>query len=256
IRPASEYAQDLLHLIDLYRQYYPNPVPEIAEQLELIEPDFIADDFPKLLTSMQEGAERISQIVLSLRNFSHLDRGECRFVDIHDGINNTLLILQHRLKQQPHRSEIRVLKDYGQLPFIECYPGELNQVFMNILTNAIDALEMQDRAWRTANGNSEHYLMSNLNGSMPIIKIQTEVVESHSIIIRIIDNGPGIKAEVQQKIFDPFFTTKPPGAGTGLGLSLSYRIIVDKHGGKMRCRSILGQETEFAIELPLVQNVK
>ncbi|HEY9596299.1 MAG TPA: PAS domain S-box protein, partial [Cyanophyceae cyanobacterium] len=256
IRPATEYAQDLLHLIKLYQQYYPNPVPEIAEQLELIEPDFIADDFPKLLTSMKEGAERISQIVLSLRNFSHLDRGECRFVDIHDGINNTLLILQHRLKQQPHRPEIRVIKDYGQLPFVECYPGELNQVFMNILTNAIDALEMQNKVWCMDNGNSDRASISTLHCSIPLIRIQTEVIESRSVIIRITDNGPGIKTEVQQKIFDPFFTTKPPGAGTGLGLSLSYRIIVDKHRGKMWCRSVLDEETEFAIELPLVQNVK
>ncbi|MBD0362714.1 MAG: PAS domain S-box protein, partial [Coleofasciculus sp. C3-bin4] len=253
IKPATEYAQNLLHLVQLYRQRYQNPVPEIAEQLELIDPDFIAQDFPKLLASMQEGAERISQIVLSLRNFSRLDQAQRKRVDIHEGIEHTLLILQHRLKQQPHRPQIQVIKEYSQLPTVECYPGQLNQVFMNLLSNAIDALEMKNGEWGTddfpisvhPNGYSasdrvERSLVgirdkekgewekgeriylhpsSPLSCPFPIptIRIHTEAIEQNWIAIHIADNGSGIKADIQSKIFDPFFTTKPVGSGTGLG---------------------------------------
>lgn len=238
INPASEYAQDLLYLLNLYAEHYPEPVAEIAEQLESIDPDFIAEDFPKLLASMKEGAERICEIVLSLRNFSRLDEAECKRVDIHEGIDNTLLILQHRLKQKSGRSEIQVIKEYGQLPRVECYPGQLNQVFMNLLSNAIDALELD-----TEQNSSQ--------SPIPTIRIRTQVVDSNQVVIHIADNGAGMTADVQSRIFDPFFTTKPPGKGTGLGLSISYKIVVDKHSGHLTCDSVVGQGTKFAIELPI-----
>jgi PAS domain S-box-containing protein len=254
IKPASEYAQDLLHLLELYAKHYPQPVAEIAEQLERIDVDFIALDFPKLLASMKEGANRICQIVLSLRNFSRLDEAQCKRVDIHEGIDNTLLILQHRLKSKSMRPEIQVIKEYDQLPLVECYPGQLNQVFMNIISNAIDALEVS--------GVSNHWSVVNelttdngqrTSDKTPMIRIHTEVVEQRWVVIRIADNGSGLTAELQPRIFDPFFTTKPPGKGTGLGLAISYRIVVDKHGGQLKCDSVSGQGTEFVIKLPIAQ---
>lgn len=290
IKPATEYVQNLLHLVQLYRQHDQNSVVEIAEQLELIDLDFIAQDFPKLLASMQDGAERISQIVLSLRNFSRLDQAQRKRVDIHEGIDNTLLILQHRLKQQPHRPKIQVIKDYSQLPLVECYPGQLNQVFMNLLSNAIDALEMKNGEWGTddssISANPDDYSSSErverslvgirdmenrewqqgeriyfhppspLSSQFPIptIQIHTEAIGQNWVAIHITDNGSGIQADIQSKVFDPFFTTKPVGSGTGLGLSISYQIVVDRHGGYIRCNSVPGQGTEFAIELPIRQN--
>jgi signal transduction histidine kinase len=253
IQPAIEYAQDLLNLVKLYRQYCPEPSVEITDYLEESELDFVADDFPKLLASMQEGANRISQIVLSLRSFSRLDEAQCKYVDIHEGIDNTLLILQHRLKPQPHRSGIRVIKEYGQLPRVECYSGELNQVFMNLLSNAIDALGEIGKS---------------TVGFEPIISIRTyalvdNLLESDSntlkaskVAISIKDNGSGIAADVLPKIFDPFFTTKAVGQGTGLGLSISYQILVDRHGGQLRCHSTVGQGTEFVVELPIEQSTR
>ncbi len=255
IQPAMEYAQDLIHLVQLYQRHYPKPVSEITEQLELTEPDFIAKDFPKLLVSMQEGAKRINQIVLSLRNFSRLDEMGFKKADIHEGIDNTLFILQHRLKQQCHRREIQIIKKYGQLPTVECCPGQLNQVFMNILGNAIDAIEesLVSGQWSVVSEQTTDTGQLTTD-KKPMIMIHTEVVERDWVTIRIADNGPGIKAEVQPKIFDPFFTTKPVGSGTGLGLSISYQIVVDKHGGKLRFHSVAGQGTEFAIKLPIVQS--
>ncbi len=283
INPAREYAEDLLYLLQLYQQHYPQPVAEIAEQLEVIEPDFIAEDFPKLLGSMKEGAQRICQIVLSLRNFSRLDEGELKAVDIHEGIDNTLLILEHRLKQQPSRPEIQVIKEYDQLPLVECYPGQLNQVFMNLISNAIDALELVTQ--------SESDTDAIRSGFSPMIRIRTANITDYEpksnrnapnesddaktdaqrlvtassvgaapkeltcVVIRIADNGPGITKEVHSRIFDPFFTTKPPGKGTGLGLSISYRIVVDRHGGKLWCHSAPAQGAEFLIELPISQNL-
>jgi PAS domain S-box-containing protein len=269
IYPASEYAQDLLNVIKLYQRYYPQPVAEIADQLKYIDIDFISDDFPKLLVSMKEGAYRISEIVQSLRNFSRLDETECKQVNIHEGIDNTVLILKHRLAQQSNRPEIQVIKEYGELPLIECYPGQLNQVFMNILSNAIDALEEGNRSWVMAHeqesanyqlpianyqfpiGAAGRSAASIPNSQFPVIHIRTEVVEHQWLVIRIADNGLGIKPEVQSRIFDPFFTTKPVGKGTGLGLSISYQIVVEKHGGQLRYHSIPGCGTEFLIELPI-----
>ncbi|HEY9653029.1 MAG TPA: PAS domain S-box protein, partial [Coleofasciculaceae cyanobacterium] len=253
IYPASEYANELLHLVGLYAKHYPEPVPEIAEHLERIEPEFIADDFPKLLESMKEGAYRISQIVQSLRTFSRLDEMERKPVDIHEGIDSTLLILRHRLAQQPERSPIRVVKEYGELPLVECYPSQLNQVFMNIISNAIDALEVRTGDWKKQQGKARatEENFSYPQGSIPTIQICTQVVKRNWLLIRIADNGPGLTPEIQPRIFDPFFTTKPPGKGTGLGLSISYQIVVDKHGGQLKCHSIPGQGAEFAIVVPI-----
>ncbi|HEY9835009.1 MAG TPA: PAS domain S-box protein [Stenomitos sp.] len=245
IYPASEYAQDLLHLVDLYQRHYPHPVAEIAEQLEHIEPEFIAEDFPKLLDSMKEGAERITQIVLSLRNFSRLDETELKPVNIHEGIDSTLLILQHRLKPKPNRPEIQVIREYEQLPLVECYPGQINQVFMNILSNAIDALEEADELASMKDERQDSCELS------PTIWIRTAQVEPNQVMIRIADNGVSIPVDIQPRLFDPFFTTKPPGKGTGLGLSISYQIVVERHQGKLLYHSALTQGTEFVIELPI-----
>jgi len=225
INYANEYAEDLLHLLDLYQEHYPEPHPEIQEEIEAIEVDFLKEDFQKLLTSMKVGAQRIKEIVLSLRNFSRLDESESKTVDIHLGIDSTLMILSTRFNS----AGIEVIKNYGSLPEIDCYPGELNQVFMNILTNAIDAVE---------------------KAAKPQIRIETRMVNEGAIAIHFIDNGPGIPESALSRLFDPFFTTKPVGKGTGLGLSVSYKIVVERHRGQLRCLSTPGQGTEFIIEIP------
>jgi predicted ATPase/signal transduction histidine kinase/tRNA A-37 threonylcarbamoyl transferase component Bud32 len=245
---ANEYTQDLLNLLNLYQHYYPNPVPQIQAVAEAIDLEFLIEDLPKLLSSMKIGADRIRQIVLSLRNFSRLDEAEMKPVDIHEGIDSTLLILQHRLQgDRKHNAcaikGVQAIKEYGELPLVECYAGQLNQVFMNILSNGIDALE---------EGNSEgtHSLPAT-EDLIPTIRIYTEVVNKDWVRIRIIDNGPGMTEEVRSKLFDPFFTTKPVGKGTGLGLSISYQIVVEKHGGQLRCISAPGHGSEFIIEIPV-----
>ncbi|MEG5174916.1 PAS domain-containing protein [Microcoleus sp. B3-D7] len=241
IIPAAQYARDLLKVIYLYQQHYPQPVAEIDEELAEIEVDFIAEDFPKILASMQEGANRIKQIVLSLRNFSRLDETARKVIDIHEGIESTLVILQHRLQSQVKRGEIQVIKNYAKLPKVECYPAQLNQVFMNLLVNAIDAVEESS---------------ANCTCKVNQIRIVTEVSSENQVCVRISDSGPGIRPEVQSRMFDPFFTTKPIGSGTGLGLSISYQIVKDTHGGKLECHSEVGRGTEFAIELPISQKLK
>ncbi|MBD0385434.1 MAG: GAF domain-containing protein, partial [Nostoc sp. C3-bin3] len=240
---ASEYVQYLLDLIAVYQQEYPYPLPLVEKKAEEIDIDFLAKDLPKILDSMNVGSSRIRDIVLGLRNFSRLDESEMKPVDIHEGIDNTLMILQHRLKEKSDYPEIKVIKQYGKLGEVTCYAGQLNQVFMNILSNAIDALEQPL-----------------LNDKTQIIKdkgkirIFTELTDSNTVIIRIADNGYGMTEAVQQKIFDPFFTTKPVGSGTGLGLSISYQIVVDKHKGSLTCNSTLGEGTEFVIEIPMQQS--
>ncbi|MBN3871115.1 GAF domain-containing protein [Nostoc sp. JL33] len=246
INHVNNYAQDLLSILDLYLQNTPNPSPEISDRVEEIDLEFLIEDLPKTLSSMKVGVERIRQIVLSLRNFSRLDHAEMKPVDIHEGIDSTLLILQHRLKAQPESPAIELVKEYSDLPLVECFAGPLNQVFMNVLSNAIDALE--------------DYSESQSNPHSSQITIRTALGEMEgnvkSVVIRIADNGPGIPEPLIPRICDPFFTTKPVGKGTGLGLSISYQIVVDKHGGVFKCDSQLGLGTEFWIEIPIIQITK
>ncbi|WP_199300378.1 transporter substrate-binding protein [Trichocoleus sp. FACHB-262] len=241
---ANEYTQDLLKLIDLYQQHYPEPALEIQQHRQTNDFEFLVADLPKMLSSMRVGADRIRQIVLSLRNFSRLDESEMKPVNIHEGIDSTLLILQNRFKVRPGSQGIEVIKQYGDLPQVECYAGQLNQVFMNILSNAIDALDSQ----------SEAAIASGLAEPAPTITIRTEVLHPERVTVRIQDNGPGMTAFVVQRLFDPFFTTKPVGQGTGLGLSISYQIIVEKHRGTLWCNTQPGTGAEFWIEIPISQS--
>ncbi|NET45094.1 CHASE domain-containing protein [Okeania sp. SIO2B3] len=238
---ASKYCQELLYLLDLYQTQYPIPTPDIEAVIEEIELDFIAQDLPNLLNSMKVGGERIHEIVLSLRKFSRLDQSVVKDVDIHTGIESTLMILDHRLKAHFERPEIQLKKDYGNIPLIICHAGQLNQVFMNILSNAIDALE-------------DSMAVGKFKERSPMIFIQTAQVDTGWITIKIADNGPGIAPDVQTRLFDPFFTTKPVGKGTGLGLSISYQIVREKHGGYLICSSEEGKNTEFIIKLPIAIN--
>ena len=238
---VQEYTQDLLALVQLYEQYNPNPASEIQIAVENMDLEFLQSDLPKMLSSMKVGTDRIRQIVLSLRNFSRTDEAEFKSVDIHEGIDSTLMILQHRLKAKPEQPEIEVLKDYGNVPLVECYAGQLNQVFMNILVNAIDALE-ESNAKRT---------YQEIKDNPSRIRIRTSVVNSIWLEVAIADNGVGISKEFQQRIFDPFFTTKPIGKGTGMGMSISYQIVTQKHGCKLECFSTAGEGTEFIIQVPL-----
>lgn len=241
---AYKYSQELLDIVRLYQQYYPHPVPEIEEKSEAIELDFIMEDLTKLLSSMKVGVDRIQEIVISLRNFSRLDEAETKSVNIHEGIDSTLLILQHRIKAKPNRPAIQIIKKYGDLPLVECLAGQMNQVFMNLLANAIDSFEP-----RFANEVLEE-AEEKSRIQTPTIRIRTEKINSTQIAITIADNGPGMTEQVCQKLFDPFFTTKPVGKGTGLGLSISYQIVVEKHGGQLKCVSAPGQGAEFTIVLP------
>ncbi|OCQ95318.1 PAS domain-containing sensor histidine kinase [Oscillatoriales cyanobacterium USR001] len=248
---ATQYIKDVFNLLSLYQKLYPQPLPEIKQKIEAIELDFLKEDLLKILSSMKMGADRIREIVLSLRNFSRLDESEKKPVNIHEGIENTLLILQNRLRARTDIPEIQVIKNYGNLPKVECYAGQLNQVFMNLLSNAIDALE---EVYREKNGKSyldELGLSSTSLRGGPMILIRTELIEENLISIRIADNGMGMSEEVRRHLFDPFFTTKPVGKGTGLGLAISYQIVVEKHGGNLQYNSVLGQGSEFAIEIPL-----
>ncbi|ARV60451.1 serine/threonine protein kinase [Nostocales cyanobacterium HT-58-2] len=241
ITHASQYVQDLLDLLAFYQQENPNPTILVKDKIEEIDLDFLAQDLPKLLDSMNVGSSRIRNIILSLRNFSRLDEAEMKPVDIHEGIDNTLMILQHRLKSKNEALEIEVIKEYIQLPKITCYAGQINQVFMNILSNAIDALKHSFKEKKATDLEKGK------------IHIRTELSDANTVRICIADNGSGMSQEVQKKIFDPFFTTKPIGSGTGLGLSISYQIVVEKHKGRLICNSHPGQGTEFIIEIPICQ---
>ncbi|HEY9832493.1 MAG TPA: ATP-binding protein [Stenomitos sp.] len=243
---AQDYTRDLLNLVRLYQQYCPNSFPIIQEEIEAIDLEFLKDDLPKLMDSMQVGAERIHEIVQSLRSFSRLDEAEVKAVDIHEGIDSTLMILKSRLKATLKHPCIELIKEYGQLPLVECYPGQLNQVFLNILVNAIDSLEEKFSY-------TEEDKEPSICG-LAWIRICTQRVRENWVAIRISDNGLGITNEQSLKLFDPFFTTKPIGKGTGLGLSISYQIIVEKHGGKLYCMAEPKQGAEFVIEIPLRQD--
>ncbi|MBD2677062.1 MULTISPECIES: ATP-binding protein [Nostoc] len=241
---AHKYTQDLLKLIEIYQQICQDPPLEIQKQIEEIDLSFLIEDITKLFESMTAGTQRIQEIVKSLRNFSRLDEAELKQVNIHEGIESTLMILDHRLQAKHDCPEIKVIKKYGQLPNVTCYPGQLNQVFMNILANAIDALEKSAVAgqWSAANSKTT---------DKPQIQITTELIDKKWIAITIADNGFGIDEQVRSKLFDPFFTTKPVGKGTGLGLSISYQIIVEKHGGQLNCFSTPGKGAEFLIKIPV-----
>jgi two-component system, NtrC family, sensor kinase len=242
---VQNYIQDLMGFIKLYQHHYPDPVAEIQTEAEMIDLEFLQVDLPKMLSSMRMGTDRICQIVQSLRNFSRMDEAEFKSVDIHEGLDSTLMILQHRLKDQPGRPAISVFKDYGQLPQVECYPGQLNQVFMNILVNAIDAIEeLNIKQFRQA-----------IRQHPGEITIRTAVLNSQWLQVAISDNGIGIPEAVKQQIFNPFFTTKPVGKGTGMGMSISHQIIAEKHGGKLFCTSTSGTGAEFVIQVPLRQQL-
>ncbi|MEG4119291.1 response regulator [Microcoleus sp. N9_B4] len=235
---ASEYITHLLSHLEVYHQHYPNPVREVSDHAEEIELDYLIEDLPNMINSMKVGAERISNISVSLRNFSRTDTSTKVAANIHEGLDSTLLILRYRLKACGNSQAIEIVKEYGNLPLVECYPGQINQVFMNLIANAIDALEEKTgEAVRN-----------------PTISIRTELVNDNFIRIRIADNGPGIPQPVLSKLFEAFFTTKPTGKGTGLGLSISYQIVVEKHGGQLSCSSVPGQGTEFSVEIPIKQS--
>lgn len=231
----GEYCQNLLEMIQCYQDEYPTPTPFVQQQAEALEIDFVREDLSKLMDSMHVGTKRIRQLVLSLRNFSRLDESACKTVDIHEGVHSTLLILQHRLKANGQRPEIKIVHDFDDLPQVECYPSQLNQVIMNLIANAIDALE-------------------EACPNEPAITIRSAKIGEDAIQIAIADNGTGIPETIQHNLFDPFFTTKPVGEGTGLGLSISHQIITERHGGKIECHSTVGKGTEFIIQLPVQLN--
>ncbi|MEH1865683.1 MAG: ATP-binding protein [Nostoc sp.] len=241
LTPAQEYIQNLLHLIDLYQEAYPQASQEIQEIIKVMDLEYLREDLPKLISSMREGTNRISNISSSLRTFSRTDTEEKVLFNLHDCIDNTLFILKHRLKDNKIRPAIQVVKNYGEIPPIPCFPGQLSQVFMNLLANAIDALEESN------SGLSFDEIKKSPN---KIIIYTTRNKDENHTLIRIQDNGVGIAPDVQQKIFGHLFTTKPVGKGTGLGLSIAYQIIVQKHKGTLEVNSVLGKGSEFIISIP------
>ncbi|MCG6133083.1 MAG: response regulator [Nostoc sp. LLA-1] len=287
---ASEYVQELVKIIEAYQQEYPHPTPHIQKIIQDIDLNFVINDLQNLMGAMHRGSDRIRKIVLALQNFSRHDEAQMKPVNIHEGIDSTLVMLQHRLRETANRPAIAVVKEYGSLPLITCYASELNQVFMHLLNNAIDALERggseeknsQDQLTMCetsenlgtshsaalhsspVNGQKEisqrvevnRYISKNTRKSVPMpianpqIRICTELVESHTVKIAIADNGHGIDELLQSRLFDPFFTTKPVGKGSGLGLSISYQIVVQKHRGHLTCSSSPGKGTEFTICIP------
>ena len=245
---VNTYVRDLLDLLSIYQLHYPNPHSEIKDKAEDVDTDFLAEDLSNILSSMNTGTERIQNIVLSLRNFSRLDESHKKPVDIHEGIDSTLLILQHRLKATLERPKIKIIKEYAKLPQVECYAAQLNQVFLYLLSNAVDAIE--EKFYQKT---ETIHLESNIL-KLPTIRIRTDISPENHLLIMIADNGIGIPENIHSKIFDPFFTNKPVGKGKGLGLSISYQIIVKKHDGNLKYRTKDGQGTEFLIEIPINSN--
>ncbi|MBP0041002.1 MAG: serine/threonine protein kinase, partial [Roseofilum sp. SBFL] len=233
---SRDHFRTLLELVELYQQEFPDTSVTLAEKLEDSDLDFVKEDMENILFSMEKGSDRIRHIILGLRNFSRLDESEMKRIDVHEGLDNTLMILQHRFSSTGKRKEIKITKEYAKLPRINCYASQLNQVFLNIITNAIDALESFN---------------AQVSSKTREIRISTEGTDTRKIKIRIADNGPGISDSIRQRIFDPFFTTKPVGKGTGLGLSTSYQIVTEQHRGQLYCVSELKKGTEFVIEIPL-----
>ena len=243
VEHCRDYVSDLLRLVKLYQKYCPQSQPEIEELIQEIDLDFIIEDLPQLLNSMQVGAERIRDIVKCLRTFSRLDEAEMKAVNLHENIDSTLRILEHRLKPQPHHPPIQIIRDYGNLPLVECYAGQLNQVFMNLLVNAIDAIEEKQHSLTLEDRQKAKDHINIITG-----------IDNNQVKICITDTGLGIKEENISRIFDPFYTTKPIGKGTGMGLAISYQIVVEKHCGKLYCDSKLGSGTQFVIEIPIDQH--
>ena len=240
---AQDYAHNLLKIIHLYQEDYVNPTPRIQTAIDEIELEFLEEDFIKILNSINLGTQRIQEIVKSMRIFSRVDEAEVKPVNIHEGIDSTLTLLHHRLKVKPDHPEIELIKEYGQLPQVECHAGQLNQVFMNIISNAIDALDESN----------QQRSFAEIQQHPNRIQISTKVIDDNWVAIHISDNGRGVCETVGPKLFDPFFTTKPIGKGTGLGLSISYQIIVEKHGGRLYCQPVSGKGIEFVIEIPIRQ---
>nr|WP_242067199.1 ATP-binding protein [Leptolyngbya sp. FACHB-711] len=243
---AKSYVEELLTTLSLYQKHYAHPATEIQQYAEEIDLAFLMQDAPQMLESMQEGTRRIREIVTTLRNFSRLDEAETKQVDLNQGIDSTLLILKYRFKAKHEIPEIRLVKHYANLPLTECYAGQINQVFMNILTNALDAIDQR---------NSQMTLQE-VQQNPGQVTISTELDKTQQVIVRISDNGMGIPESIKGKLFDPFFTTKPVGKGTGLGLSICYQIVVGQHGGKLDYISTPGVGTEFIIAIPLVAVVQ
>ncbi|NJO50313.1 MAG: hypothetical protein HC840_13745, partial [Leptolyngbyaceae cyanobacterium RM2_2_4] len=237
---VDSLTQDLLNLVRLYQEHYPQPSAEIMAKTEAADLDFLYEDLPKLFSSMKVGSERIRQLISSLCNFSRLNEADVKAVDLHEGINSTLMLLQSRLQATEVRPAIQVVKDYENLPLVECYAKQLNQVFMNILLNAVEAI---DRKWEAEQEPEKAK-------QPPCIWIQTWL-KGDRVGVQISDNGTGFLEQVKTRIFDPFFTTKAIGEGTGLGLSVSYQIVVGNHQGQLQCSSIPGQGAEFTIQVPL-----
>ncbi|AFY39187.1 integral membrane sensor signal transduction histidine kinase [[Leptolyngbya] sp. PCC 7376] len=241
IHHSRIYLEDLLRLLKLYQEHYPTPNQEIEDEVEAIDLNFLITDFPKILNSMTLGTQRIRDIVLSLRTFSRTDEAEFKAVNIHEGIDSTLVILNHRLKEESGRPAIQIIKNYGELPLIECFPGQLNQVFINILNNAIDALEESSFNLSTAE----------LTASPNQITISTGIIAPNKIELRFKDNGQGMTDDIQEKIFNPFFTTKLIGEGTGMGMSISYQIITENHAGEIFVNSTAKVGSELIIRIPI-----
>ncbi|MEQ8972772.1 MAG: response regulator [Coleofasciculus sp. C1-SOL-03] len=237
----EDYSQDLFDLVESYQQEYPHPSPRLQDKITDVNLDFLSQDFPKVLASMKVGTKRLQELVLSLRKFSRLNEAERKSVDLHEGIEGALFLVQHRLSTSAGQPWIQIIKEYSDLPPFECYPGQLNQVFLHIINNAIDALERDTE---------KEPLNNYLPQTIPTIKIKTTLQNNYQVIIRIIDNGTGIAERVKPRIFDPFFTTKPVGQGRGLGLSIAHQIVVNQHSGELDCVSQLDVGTEMIIKLP------
>ncbi|MBD1900900.1 response regulator [Trichocoleus sp. DQ-A3] len=242
LEQASLAVKDAVDYIRLYQAKFPNPGIEIEQKAEEIDLEYLLEDLPKMFLSMHTGIDRIRNISTSLRTFSRADVDYKVSVDIHEGLESTLMILQHRLKAQNYRPAIQIIKNYGEIPKVECYLGQLNQVFMNILANAIDAVEEANL------GHTYEAIKENPNH----IIVQTEMKDEHQVAVRIADNGMGMTKDIKQRIFDHLFTTKPVGKGTGLGLTIAHQIIVEKHGGTLEVNSEWGRGTEFVVTLPIV----
>ncbi|MEH1966968.1 sensor histidine kinase [Nostoc sp.] len=242
IPPLKEYFVAITKILQLYQQDYPNPTAKISTAIRDLELEFVLEDIAKILNSLKVGSERIQDLSTSLRNFYRSDSDEKILADLHQGLDSTLMILQHRLKGNGDRPAIEVIKSYGTLPKINCYVGQMNQVFMNLLANAIDALD-------------EALILGKISDQIPQIKIATEVDSEQWIVIRIGDNGIGIPEYVKQRLFEPLFTTKPVGKGTGLGLSIAHQIVLEKHNGTLDVNSQLGMGTEFTIRIPSISTI-